>query len=155
MTIPMQSTLIMENPMRSLMCVASVLVFLAFAGWVTHTAGAASDDETPSIKKIMDTLHKGKKASRSVVTAELKHDSPDWAKVEKQAKVMVRFGAFLAKHDPPRGEKSSFEKLAKSYESHAKALEKAAKNEDLKGARAALKKIGGTCKACHTAHKEQ
>ena len=151
----MQSTPILEYPMRSLMCVASVLVFLAFAGWVSHTAGAASDDETPSIKKIMDTLHKGKMAKLSVVKAELKHESPDWAKVDKAAEVMVKLSGVLAKHDPPRGEKSSFEKIAKTYHSHAKALEKAAEEEDLKGAQAALKKLGGTCKACHTAHKEQ
>jgi cytochrome c556 len=155
MMIPLQSTLILENPMRSLMCVASVLCFLAVAGWVSHTAGAASDDETPSIEKIMEKLHKGKTAPLSVVKAQLKSDSPDWAKLDEEAKVMVKFGAFLAKNDPPRGEKSSFEKLAKSYESHVKALKKAVEKEDLTGARAALKKIGGTCKACHTAHKEQ
>ena len=149
----MQSTLILENPMRSLMCVASVLAFLAVAGWVSHSA--ASDDETPSIEEIMKTLHKGKMAKLSVVKAELKHESPDWAKVDKAAEVMVKLSGVLAKHDPPRGEKSSFEKLAKTYHTQSKALEKAAEKEDLKGAQAALKKIGGTCKACHTAHKEQ
>ena len=48
--------------MRSLMCVASVLGLLAVAGWVSGPAGAASDDETPTVKKIMATLHKGTKA---------------------------------------------------------------------------------------------
>ncbi len=153
MNIPMRSTLILENPMRSLMCVASVLTFLAVAGWVSQTS--ASDDETPSIEKIMEVLHKGKMAKLSVVKAELKHESPDWAKVEKEGKEIVKLSAVLAKHDPPRGEKSSFEKLAKAYESHAKALVKAAEKEDLKGAQAAVKKIGGTCKACHATHKEQ
>ncbi len=154
MTIPMQSTLILENPMRSLMCVASVLDLLGRRR-LGLSPSAASDDEIPSIEKIMETLHKGKMAKLSVVKAELKHESPDWTKVEKETKEIVKLGGFLAKHDPPRGEKSSFEKLAKSYESHAKALEKAAEKEDLEGARAALKKIGGTCKACHAAHKEQ
>ena len=138
--------------MRSLICVASLLTVLAVAGFVSQTA--ASDDETPSIEKIMETLHKGKMAPVNVVKAELKNESPDWAKVEKEAKIIEKFGAFLAKNDPPRGEKSSYEKLAKAYESHAKALVKAAGRENLKGAREAMKKIGASCKACHTAHKE-
>jgi cytochrome c556 len=140
--------------MRSLICAASVLGFLGVAGWLSHTAGAANQDEIPSIEKIMKTLH-GKKGHLKAVQAELKRQSPDWPKVDKEAKTIVKFGGFLTKNDPPRGEKSSFEKLAKSYETHAKFLEKAAEKENLKGAREAMKKLGNTCKACHDAHKEQ
>ncbi len=154
MIIPMQSTLMLEYPMRSLICVASVLCFLGVAGWLSHTAGATNQDDIPTIEKIMKTLH-GKKGNLKAAQAEVKRESPDWAKVEKEAKVIVKYAGYLSKNDPPRGEKSSFEKLAKSYESHAKALEKAAKKEDLKGAREATKKLGASCKACHTAHKEQ
>ncbi len=109
--------------MRSLMCVASVLVLLAVAGWVSHPAGAASDDETPSIKKIMQTLHKGAKAPLNTVKASLKGDSPDWETVQKDAEVIAKYGAFLPKNEPPKGEKAAYEKLAKAYEKNAKALE--------------------------------
>ena len=139
--------------MRSLICVASVFGLLAVAGWVSQPAGAANDDETPSIKKIMAALHKGAKAPVNAVKAELKSDSPDWAKVGKDAEVIVKYASFLEKHDPPKGEKADYDKLSKAYLSSAKALETAAGKENLKGARAASNKLSGSCKACHTAHK--
>ena len=139
--------------MRSLMCVASVLVLLAVAGWVSGPAGAASDDETPTVKKIMATLHKGTKAPVNNVKALLKGDSPEWSKVEKDAVVIEKLAVFLAKSDPPKGEKASYNKLTKAYETSAKDLKTAAEKEDLKSARAASKKLGDSCKACHTAHR--
>ncbi len=139
--------------MRSLMCVASVLVLLAVAGLVSHPVGAASDDETPSIKKIMATLHKGTKAPVNNVKALLKSETPEWSKVEKDAEIIVKFAAFLPKNDPPKGEKESYEKLAKAYEKSAKALKTAAEKEELKAARAASKKLSESCKACHAVHK--
>jgi cytochrome c556 len=153
MTIPMRSNPLLEYPMRSLMCVASVLVVLGVAGWLSQTAGAANQDEIPSIEKIMKTLH-AKKGKLNAVRAELKQASPDWAKVEEDAKEIVKFGGFLVKSEPHRGEKSSFEKLAKSYESRAKELEQSAQKKDREGAQAAMKKLGASCKTCHEAHKE-
>jgi cytochrome c' len=153
MMIPPEPNLIREHRMRSLMCVASVLVLLAVAGWVSHPAGAASDDETPTIKKIMQTLHKGAKAPLTTVRTTLKSDTPDWSKVEKDAEIIAKYGAFLTKGDPPKGEKADFEKLAKVYETNAKALKTAAEKEDLKAARTASKKLGDSCKTCHAAHK--
>ena len=151
--IPPEPNLITEHRMRSLMCVASVLVLLAVAGWVSHPAGAASDDETPTIKKIMQTLHKGAKAPLNTVKASLKGDSPDWSQIEKDAEIIAKYGAFLTKGEPPKGEKADFEQLAKAYERSAKSLKTAAEKEDLKSARSASKKLGDSCKACHAAHK--
>ena len=74
--------------------------------------------------------------------AQLKGDSPDWAKVETEAKIIEKFGAFLPKTEPPKGDKASYEKLAKAYEKNAKALEEAAEKEDLAKARDATKKLG-------------
>jgi cytochrome c556 len=150
--IPTVPILIREHRMRSLICLASVVVLLAVAGWVSHPAGAASDDETPSIKKIMKTLH-GKGAPVGNVSKALKSDSPDWPKVTKDAETIVKYSAYLPKLEPPKGDKESYEKLAKAYESSAKTLKTTAEKEDLDGARAASKKLGASCKACHTAHK--
>ena len=138
--------------MRSLMCVASVLVLLAVAGWVTHPAGAASDDETPSIEKIMQTLHKAK-GPLNTVKASLKAGSPDWESVKKHAETIAKYGAFLPKNEAPKGDQAAYEKLAKAYETNAKALKTSAEKEDLKGARDASKKLGGSCSACHKAHR--
>src|SRR5271170_5925457 len=101
--------------MRALLCAASVLVMLLIAGLVSGPAGAQDDEKVPSVKKIMDVLHKGGKAHLSKAKAALKGDSPDWAEVLKDAKAIHKYGAYLPKNDPPRGEKASWEKVAKAY----------------------------------------
>ena len=45
--------------MRPLFCGAGVLAVLLMAGLVSGPAGASSDDETPTIKKVMDTAAQG------------------------------------------------------------------------------------------------
>ena len=108
--------------MRPLLCAAGVLAVLLMAGLVSGPAGASSDDETPTIKKVMKKLHKGKTAPLNTVKAALKGDSPDWAEVQKEAKIFATLGAALPKNDPPRGEKESYEKLAKAYASAGQEL---------------------------------
>ncbi len=140
--------------MRSLMCAASVLACVAVACLSAGSAGASADDEeTPTIKTVMEKLHKGAKSPVNTVKAELKGSSPDWESVQKEAKVIKKYGDALAKNDPPRGKKESYEKLAKAYASSAKSLEEAAEKEDLKAARDASKKISGSCTACHKSHR--
>jgi cytochrome c556 len=140
--------------MRVLICAVSVAALLTLAGWVSRSADGASDDEEKaSIKKIMQTLHKGAKAPITTVKAALKSDAPDWAQVQKDAKFLAKYGALLPKNDPPRGDKAAFEKHAKAYAANAKALEKAAEKEDLKDARGASQKLGGSCMACHKDHR--
>ncbi len=140
--------------MRALVCATSVLIVMLIASLVTGPAGAQSDEKVPSIKKVMGKLHKGKNAPVNAVKATLKTDSPDWAVVLKDAKVIATYGAYLPKNDPPKGSKESWEKLAKAYASNGKALETAAEKEELKAARSASTKLSGSCKACHSAHRE-
>jgi len=140
--------------MKPLFCVAGVAAVLVLAGLVSGPAAATNDDETPSIKKIMAKLH-GKKAALPSIKAALKSDSPNWEKVQKDAKIYAEYSALLAKNDPPRGDKADYDKLAESLASAGKSLEKAADKEELKGSRDALKKIGASCKPCHDSHKEQ
>ena len=85
--------------------------------------------------------------------AELAEATPDWTKIKKTAKVFGTYGPSLAKNDPPKGEKASFEKLATAYGKNCEALAKAAEGEDLEGVKAAFGKIGGACMACHKAHR--
>jgi cytochrome c556 len=139
--------------MKSLMCLASVTVLVLAAGLAAQRAGASSDDEVPTIKKVMDTLHKGKNSPLVAVKAALKGDSPDWSKLKEKTKLFAEFGAALQKNDPPRGEKADFEKRAKAYAKNAEALDEAVGKEDLKAARSAINKISASCKGCHEAHK--
>lgn len=140
--------------MRALICAASLLGLLSIFAWTAGTAGA-QDDEKPTIKQIMAKLHKGSKAPLKTVQTELKNDSPDWTKVEAEAVIIDKFGTFLAKAEAPRGDQADYEKLAKAYGKNAKALKTAAADKDLDKARDASKKLGASCKSCHTAHKPQ
>jgi cytochrome c556 len=139
--------------MRALLCATSVLVLLLIAGLVSGPAGAQDEEKVPAVKKIMDVLHKGKNSHLSKAKAALKGDSPDWAEVLKDAKAIAKYGAYLPKNMPPRGDEKSWEKIAKAYASTAKTLEKAAEKEELQKARDATKKLSASCKTCHEAHK--
>jgi cytochrome c556 len=116
---------------------------------------AGQDDKTPTIKELMRKLHKGANAPLSKTRDALKSDSPNWDNLRKQTKDLVALAASLPKNDPPRGDKAAYRELADDYYGNSKKLDDAAKDEDLSSARAAAKKLGESCKACHTAHKGQ
>ena len=139
--------------MRSLICAVVVMSLVLSIGVISRTVGAA-DDAPATIEKIMDKLHKGKKSPMAVLKTSLKKASPDWATVQKETKTYTTYAADLPKNDPPKGDGANFKKLAKAYAGYAKALDEAAKQEDLAAAKNAFGKIGGSCKSCHDAHKE-
>ncbi len=139
--------------MKSLLSALSVMAFVVIAGLVAGHVDAARQSEVPSIKKIMGKLHKGKDAAGSVLKKSLAKSVPDWDEIKKSTKVFATYGPSLAKNDPPKGEKASFEKLATAYGKNCEALEKAAEGEDLAAVKAAFGKIGGSCAACHKAHR--
>ncbi len=140
--------------MKSLICAASIACLLVVAAVASRPVGAADDEKTDSIVKIMDKLHKGKNSSLGILKVALKSQSPDWAKVKKESKTFATVSADLPKFDPPKGEAASYKKLAKAYASNAKTLQTAAEKEDLDATKAAFRKLGGSCQACHDAHKE-
>ena len=133
--------------MKRLACVTSVLAVLVVA--------AGTDDAEPSIKEIMGKLHKGGNAPLAKLKTALKSDEPDWKDIQDLSKDFVGLGASLAKNEPPRGERSAFEKRAKAYYQYAESLDAAAKAKDKAKAQAALNKIGASCKDCHSSHKNQ
>ncbi|QEH32831.1 Cytochrome C' [Aquisphaera giovannonii] len=138
--------------MKRLICTLTAMGLLVFAGALIPTSGAADGPEP--IGKIMSKLHKGKKAPMAVLKTQLKSASPEWPVVQKEAETYAKYSADMPKNDPPKGEASSWAKLAKAYAGNAKALEEAAKKEDLAASKAAFGKIGSSCKECHDKHKE-
>lgn len=139
--------------MKNLICAVSVMSMLVFAGVVSRSAGAAADDPD-SIGKIMETLHKGKTSPIAALKTQLKSGSPDWSVVQKEAKIYAKHAANLGKYDPPKGDAASWKKQATAFATNAKALNSAAGKEDLPAAKAAFGKLGASCKACHSAHRE-
>jgi cytochrome c556 len=139
--------------MKSLICAASMMCLVLAIGVASRTVGAA-DDAPATIDKIMDTLHKGKKSTISTLKTALKSPSPNWSTVQKETKTYAKYAADLPKNDPPKGDAAGFKKLAKAFAGYAKTLDEAAQKEDLAAAKTAFGKIGGSCKSCHEAHKE-
>jgi cytochrome c556 len=139
--------------MKRFVCLAGALVVIGLASLSAGLAGAA--DEKVTIKDVMDALHKGTKSPLAQLKAELKAESPDWAKIQKTTKQFVTYGAALPKNEPPRGDPADFKRLATTYYNTAKAIDEAAHKEDKQAAQAALSKLTGLCKTCHAAHKEQ
>jgi cytochrome c556 len=132
--------------MKRLACAVSALAVLVL------TAGA-DDAETPTAKQLMNKLHKGANAPVTRLQTALKSDTPDWKAVRGASKDLVVLGEGLPKTRPSKGDTANYEKLANAYYADAKALDAAAKIEDKPKAQAALKKLGASCKTCHTAHK--
>jgi cytochrome c556 len=141
--------------MKSLICAVSIACLLVVAAVASRPAGAADDKKADSIVKIMDKLHKGKNSCMGVLKVALKSQSPDWTKIKKESKTFATVSADLPKFDPPKGDAASFKKLAKAYASNAKGLQTSAEKEDLGATKAAFRKLGGSCQACHDAHKEE
>ena len=129
-----------------------VVVVVAVAALRLPAAGA-EDGDVPSIKEVMVKLHKGSDAPMAKVAGALKAERPDWAAIRGATKDFVILGASLAKNDPPKGDAASWKVLSARYFADAKALDDAAQAQDRDAAQAAQKRLGGSCKACHAAHK--
>src|SRR5262245_8724315 len=138
--------------MRRLAKWVAVLALGAVAALILAPSRAA-DDKDLTIKEIMTKAHKGGNSLIQVVGKELKANDVDWDHVTDHVKDLVKLGKGLAKNEPPRGDKASWEKLTKQYEDNATALQKAAEKKDKKAAVEAHKKLTGMCMTCHKVHK--
>lgn len=131
----------------------------SMCGWTLVAVAAAmvgtalAQDKGPTIKEIMAKLNKPG-GIYPTMAKELKADDTDWDDVQQQAKTFAKMAAALGKNAPPKGEKKSWDDLAKSYAENARALEAAAAKKDKKAVLAAHGKLGGgACDTCHKAHR--
>lgn len=138
-------------PRRVLTAAASLACFAAFA--LAFAPARADDDETPTIKVVMQKLHKGANSPLATLKKSLDAPSPDWEAIQGKTKDFVILGAALAKNDPPKGEKESWRKFADSYFEASKKLDDSAKAKDADETKAAHKTLSTSCMACHKAHK--
>ncbi len=138
--------------MRKLTCMAVVLIVMPLSDLANKPA-RSDDEKTPSIKEVMQKLHKGPGAELAKLKKDLAADSLNWTDIQEKAKAFETYGAALPKNDPPKGEKDDWKKLADSFYETAKKLNGSAKKEDKEGVQSAVSKIGNSCAACHKAHK--
>ena len=134
--------------MKRLACVLSVVALVVASG-----LAGAQDENSPTIKVVMQKLHKGANSPLAKLKTALKSNSPDWKSIQDASKDFVILGAGLAKNDPPQGEKSNYKKLAEAYYENAKAMDDAAKAENKQACQAAFTKVSTSCMACHKAHR--
>jgi len=148
MTVELVSFFERKVEMMRLTFATSLLVVLG-----ATVLAASSDDKTPTIEQVMEKLHKGANSPLAKLKKALAASSPDWKAIQKTTKTFATLGAALPKNEAPKGDQEAYKKLADAYAANAKALDDAAQQEELGAAKAALKKIGTSCKACHAAHK--
>jgi hypothetical protein len=102
----------------------------------------------------MTRLTKGPNSLTPVIGKELKEENPPWETVQSQTKEYVQLASAMTGNDPPKGHKSSWEKLTLAYAEWAAELDKAAQAKDKSAALEAHGKLAGSCMACHREHRE-
>src|SRR5262245_23993434 len=98
--------------MRRLAKLVAVVALGAVAALVLAPS-RADDQKELTIKEIMTKAHKGGNSLIQVVGKELKASDVDWEHVTEHVKDLVKLGKGLAKNEPAKGEKASWEKLTK------------------------------------------
>ncbi len=126
----------------------------AFAGVVVAVSvvpSVVAQDKKMSIKEVMAAAHKGDDSLVNKIKGAVK--AGKWEDAQAAAKTLAENGAKLEKTTPKRGEKDSWDKLAKKYAENTKAVADATDKKDADATKTALGTIGGSCKECHDAHK--
>jgi cytochrome c556 len=106
-----------------------------------------ADWDTSDIMKKINGKGKGAYSKANVA---VKAEKWDDAAKEIEA---LKHGEDLVKNKPNKGDKESWEKLAKAYGTSTAALVSAIEKKDKAAFEKNAKAIGGSCKTCHDAHK--
>jgi hypothetical protein len=130
---------------------ARTIVLTSAIGLVSFF-GVAGAADTPDIETVMKKVNSGKGLSKAI-SRDLQENPVKWDVASKKSKEISELVDCLAKNDPPKGDKKSWEKLAKEYAASAKALNTACEKKDKSAATTALGKMTRSCKACHDAHR--
>ena len=117
----------------------------------SESVRAQDKDKKLSTKQIMGIGHKGADALFTKVQAAVK--AKKWDDAAEPAKELAANGSLFPKASPPKGDAKSWEDLAGKYADNTKALNEAVEKKDADAAAKAGKAIGGSCKACHDAHR--
>ena len=116
-------------------------------------APAWADDSVPQIEEIMKKVNSKKAGLQFKLVEGVKASDPKWDDMGKQAKDYKKLIDFLAKNNPPKGDKSSWETMTKKYSEGAAKVEEAVSKKDKDGTTKALESMNKMCGSCHKAHK--
>jgi cytochrome c556 len=108
-------------------------------------------DKARTVEDVMEEIH-GDDGLRTKIARAIRAKKLEDAK--KPAEQWVELAGQLGKMKPPRGGAESWKKLSANYEKQVQTVAAAVKSEKPEAAREALRAIGGSCNACHVAHKK-
>ncbi len=112
-------------------------------------------DNAPDTEAIMKALFKKNSGKfNTALKKEIETSPTDWEALQKTTGEIAKLGGDLEKGKPGKGDEASWKKLAGKFGADTKALHDAAEAKDLAKIKASQKAIGGSCKACHNAHRE-
>jgi cytochrome c556 len=106
-----------------------------------------------AIKDAMMKIGRGPQSLNTLLGQELKSGSPPWREIQAQAKEYLDLAKSLAKQAPPKGTKESWDEQTASFAEAAEALNKAARDKDLKAASTAHDQLATSCNSCHRTHR--
>jgi cytochrome c556 len=129
------------------------LLTVALLGIFTGVAGGQKE-EKPTIRDIMGKLNRGPNSLTPLLGKDLRDQNPDWELVLESSTEYVQLTRGLLGNTPPKGDKVSWQRLAKAYADNATALDAAARKKDRRSALRALQRINDSCKVCHKVHKK-
>jgi Cytochrome C' len=115
--------------------------------------GPGGGSSSPEIKAIMVKLNKGPNSLGTLLDGELKAEKPAWETIQPQTKEYAQLAADMVKHEPSRGTKESWAKLAAAYAESAAELDKSAQAKDKDASRDAYTELTNSCMACHRQHR--
>jgi hypothetical protein len=115
----------------------------------------AQDGKTPTIKDIMKKLNYRDTALCPTLGKSLRADPPNWDDVQKDARTCLNCVELLARLDPPKGDRGSWQKFSQAYLMAARELDSAAQRKDRPAAQAAHQKLANPamCNGCHNIHR--
>lgn len=124
------------------------LLLATILGFSAHsTTEAAKDEKKKSVKELMIAAHKapkGKQSPLEIVQVQLKADKPNWKLIATNTKPLQAL-ADAIKDTPVIGYRGP----TKPYVNGVTSLQAAAKKQDLKKGRNAMKGIVESCASCH------
>ena len=113
----------------------------------------ADGQATPSIRALMHRQYTISRAPLKTIRAQIDAQAPDWEEVQRAGETFVALAEILAKKTPRHGSEESWRHLVDQHTADAKEMLDAAKVRDLVPLRAAHRRIAGSCKTCHEAHR--
>jgi hypothetical protein len=128
------------------------IVLSLFGIFALLGVGYALNGDNP-IEEIMNKAMK-KGGLRQQITIEVDKDSPNWELIQKKSKELTKYCGDLCKQSPPKGDPESWKKLTEALADNVKKVDEFISKKDQANAKLTLKKINGSCKTCHDAHRE-